>query len=197
MARSTNEKVTPPQTLQTPPSMHLHSLWPLIQAFGVTVVHSIWQITSVWLLFRLLEWRWNHHHQRIYWLALGAMLLTLGWSAWTFMEAWSRFTPAALKDFSLETILEAQNVSTQIAWSAEEQQVNLLIRFQSWIEVRAGSIGWAWLGCTVLLWIRLAGGWYLAQRIRNRQASAVPEAFQQLCHEWALQLKIRSKVQFL
>ncbi|HLP94375.1 MAG TPA: M56 family metallopeptidase [Saprospiraceae bacterium] len=177
--------------------MHLQTLLPLIQAFGVTVVHSIWQIALIWIVFKCLEWRWNNHHQRIYWLALGAMLLTLGWSAWTFMEAWARFEPIALTDFSLSTILEAQNISTPAAWTSQEQEISLWIRLQTWIETHAGAIGWAWLFCTLLLWIRLAGGWYLAQRIRYRHVTVVPERFQQLCQEWTQKLQIRSKVQFL
>jgi beta-lactamase regulating signal transducer with metallopeptidase domain len=177
--------------------MHLHSFLPLIQAFGVTVVHSIWQIALIWLVFKLLEWRWNNHHQRIYGLALGAMLLTLGWSAWTFMEAWSSFKPVPYTDFSLDMVLEGQDITTPSALVVNGQEVSLWIRAQAWIETHAAVIGWAWLACTVLLWIRLAGGWYLTQRIRYRQVEAAPEAIQKLCQEWAQKLHIRTRVKCL
>lgn len=65
---------------------------------------------------------------------------------------------------------------------------------QVWLERYAAPIGWAWLICAGLLWLRLLGGWWLAQRLRRQDVAPAGKEFQKLCDDWANCLEINAKI---
>lgn len=171
------------------------SFAPLAQAFGFTIAHSIWQIALIWLVFKLLEWRLAHRHLAVYRLALGAMMVSVIWSGLTFMEQWERFGPKAFQ-VSIAQVVDL-NPLTTAAISDWTPETSIWQNLQFWLEIHAAQITWAWLLCAGILWIRLLGGWWLAQRIRKQQVSPAPAPFQTLCATWVNRLNINSKVQLL
>ncbi len=173
----------------------LHSFAPLAQAFGFTVAHSLWQIALIWLIFKLLEWRLSHRHQAMYLLSMAAMLVSAIWAGVTFAAEWARFKPLNMP-FSPIEHGETFEPSAVVPTGATTV-FSLWDSTQIWLENHAAQIGWAWLGCAALLWLRLIGGWWLAQRLRSRGISPVAETLQSRCAHWAKRLKINSKVQLL
>ncbi|MFN0177004.1 MAG: M56 family metallopeptidase [Saprospiraceae bacterium] len=168
---------------------------PIAQAFGLTVTHSLWQIAFIWLVFKLLEWWLNPRHQAVYLLSLAAMLVSAIWATATFVHEWTRLKP-------VETVFwqsENESAIIQSAFLSEGTTANLNLweSAQIWLEANAAQIGWAWLICTALMWLRLIGGWWLAQRLRQRDVSPATEAFQNLCTNWAKRLNINPKIQLL
>ena len=173
----------------------LESFARLAQAFGLTLVHSIWQIAVIWLIFRLLEWRLNRRHQSVYLLSLMAMLLSAVWSIATFAQEWARLKPVGMVLPPAESAMEAESltlVSSRITTTLSQWESSKL-----WIENHAAQIGWVWLACAGLLWLRLIGGWWLAQRLRRSDVLPAAIAFQHLTSNWAKRLKINSKIQLL
>lgn len=167
----------------------------LAQAFGLTVAHSLWQIALIWLVFKLLEWRLNTRHQAVYFLSLTAMLGSAVWALLTFYQEWERLKPLATTLANIETesafvppaFVSAGTTSTRSLWESA----------QIWLESYAAQIGWAWLICAGLLWLRLIGGWWLAQRLRRRNVSQASDVFQNLCNHWVKHLNINTKIQLL
>lgn len=171
------------------------SFAPLAQAFGLTVAHSLWQITLIWLVFKLLEWRLNHRHQTVYLLSLTAMLVSVASAIATFAIAWERLKPLDQAFLPIENnvvfdpspILQDGGSAVLTFWESA----------QIWLESYAAQIGWAWLGCVGLLWLRLIGGWWLAQRLRRRDVTQTSNNFQNICQNWAKRLNINTKIQLL
>ena len=168
---------------------------PLAQVFGFTVAHSLWQITLIWLGFKLLEWRLNQRHQTVYLLSLTAMLVSAACAIATFSIAWDRLKPMD------QVVTTAENNAVFApALIQSDGGITALTFWESaqlWLESYAAQIGWAWLGCVGVLWLRLIGGWWLAQRLRQRDVTKATEAFQNLCTNWAKRLNINTKIQLL
>lgn len=171
------------------------SFVPLAQAFGLTVAHSLWQITLIWVVFKLLEWRLNHRHQTIYLLSLTTMLVSVACAIATFAINWERLKPLG----QVSSLIENNTVFDPPAILQDGGSVTLTFweSAQFWLENYAAQIGWAWLCCVGLLWLRLIGGWWLAQRLRRHEVSPATTAFQNLCKNWAKRLHINTKVQLL
>ncbi|MBK6995146.1 MAG: M48 family metalloprotease [Lewinellaceae bacterium] len=168
---------------------------PIAQAFGLTVAHSLWQIAFIWLVFKLLEWWLNPRHQTVYLLSLTAMFVSAGWAITTFVQEWTRLKPVETAFTQIEN--EAVFVPSAFLSEGTTANLNLWESAQSWLEANAAQIGWAWLVCAGLLWLRLIGGWWLAQRLRQRDVSPATESFQNLCTYWAKRLKLNPKIQLL
>jgi len=173
----------------------LASFAPLAQAFGLTVAHSLWQIALIWLVFKLLEWRLNAQHQAVYLLSLAAMFASMAWAIATFVREWTRLQPVE-RMFSF-TENEGLSAASSFLSDGTTTSLNLWQSAQIWLESNAALIGWAWLVCAGLLWLRLMGGWWLAQRLRRREVSPANETFQMLCNDWAKRLGIQPKIQLL
>jgi beta-lactamase regulating signal transducer with metallopeptidase domain len=175
--------------------MFTTSFAPLAQAFGITVAHSLWQITLIWLVFKLLEWRLNARHQTVYLLSLAAMFASALWGIATFVREWERLQ--LLKTAFSFTENEELSTPSSFVAAGTTTSLNLWETAQLWLENNATQIGWGWFICAALLWLRLIGGWWLAQRLRKRDTSPASERFQKLCTNWAKRLKIRPTVQLL
>jgi len=172
----------------------LATLAPLIQAFGFAVIHSLWQIALVWCVFKLLE-RWlNARHQTVYLLSLTAMLISGTWALITFAQEWHRlqFRPSFVISDQFSSTMEAIEFVPNTVPSTVPSLWELT---QMWFINHTALIGWCWLVGALILWVRLAGGWYLIQRLRKRNVQPIAEAWRNRCDHWAAHLGIQSKVQ--
>jgi len=173
----------------------LASFAPLAQAFGLTVAHSLWQIALIWVVFKLLEWRLSDRHQAVYLLSLAAMFASIVWAIATFVREWARLQP--VENMFSFTENEGLPATSSLVSNGIMNSLNLGQSAQIWLESNAAPIGWAWLVCTVLLWLRLMGGWWLAQRLRRREVSPANETLRMLCDDWAKRLGIQPRIQLL
>lgn len=172
------------------------NLIPLAQAFGLMVAHSFWQIAIVWVIFKLLEWKLSRRHQVVYLLSLTGMLVSAVWATVTFVGALTRLQAVDTTAFP-ESEHEVAFVQPTTVSDVLTSNPNLWELSQTWLESHSAQIGWAWLLCAGLLWLRLVGGWWLAQRLRRRDVSSAADNFQQLCSDWAKHLNINTKIQLL
>lgn len=161
----------------------------------MTIAHSLWQIALIWLVFKALEACLRRRHQAVYLLSLLSMLGATLWSGFTFATEWARLKPAEDVFFATP---EAVNLAPDSPLSFESGAgLSLWESAQRWLEAHSAPIGWAWLAIAGVLWLRLLGGWYLAQQLRRRDVSPMAEALQQQCTNWAKRLNISAKVQML
>lgn len=171
------------------------------QALGLALAHSLWQITLLWLLFKALTWRLQRHNDTVYLLALCAMLGALAWAAATFSTEYGRLSEAAVVAVFEERLLPSASseAGESLAQPAAKQasSTHWLTTGLRWLERRAAPIGWIWLLCASLLWLRLLGGWLLLQRLRRHDAMPPDAHFQNICATWARHLGIGRSVQLL
>jgi len=70
----------------------LYADFSLATIFGQTILHSIWQITLIALILRLLLFLTSKNAANVrYWLSLGAMILAVIWSIHTFSSKWEQY----------------------------------------------------------------------------------------------------------
>lgn len=168
----------------------------IAQALGLAVVYSLWQIALIWLIFKALTWRLQHRNDAIYLLALAAMFASLLWSVATFAGEYQRLAAEAEVVFFEKSLLPETAIETnEIEFlPSKPTEQSLFLTAQNWLEHNAAPVGWAWLLCASLLWLRLLGGWWLTQHLKKRGVSQPGEAFENLCTDLAKKLKIRQKI---
>jgi len=171
----------------------------IAQALGFSVAHSLWQIALIWLIFKALTWRLQQRNNAVYLLAIFAMFVSVVWSAATFASEYQRLSVEAEIAFFEKSLLPQAVIETNESEPilAKPAEQNLFATAQNWLEQNAAPVGWAWLFCASLLWLRLLGGWWLAQKLKKRGVSQPGEAFRNLCEDWAEKLKIRQKIALL
>lgn len=169
----------------------------LAAAIGWAVFHSIWQITLVFVLYRVASWCWPQQSRALYLLALAGMLGSAVWVCVTFAGAWQEYAqtqvwkamlrPDLIAQFEMTTpVLKVVPVAGPISW---QQRLDL------WYESIAVPVGGIWIAGAFFLMLRLLGGYWLSRRIRRVGVSPMPE--QHLCRHWCEKLSIRRTVYWL
>ena len=171
----------------------------ITRALGVAVVHSLWQITLIWLLFKAASWRLQHRNNLVYLLTLIAMLLSVAWAGLTFSTSLRQIT--AERDVAGWTGTQSFEAASGPVTSAPAPVVQHGTDYGAlawqWLENHAAPVGWVWLFCASVLWLRLLGGWWMAQRLKREGISMPDAAFQESCSDWARRLNIVQKVRLL
>jgi len=175
------------------------SLSILSQAFGWAVLHSIWQIALIWVLFKALSWVFQGKNQLIYLLSLVSMLVAALWFSSTFAGQYATLVDLAentamVESLSTEGVLNANDRSLEMAAVAEP---SLLENIGIWLESHAAQVGWAWGFCVLLLWLRLLGGWWMVQRLCSKDVVAPATRMLEHCQLLAKKLKINAFVRLL
>ncbi len=171
----------------------------LSQAFGWAVLHSLWQIAIIWLIFKALSRAFRGRNQLIYLFSLASMLAAVLWFSYTFAEKYAGITAslnntAVQAGFSAALPIDATNQAMAMKGVAEP---GLLLQISDWLESHAAQVGWAWGFCVLLLWLRLLGGWWLVQRLRHKDVAAPAHAVLEQCRLLAKKLKINTIVRLL
>jgi beta-lactamase regulating signal transducer with metallopeptidase domain len=71
------------------------------------------------------------------------------------------------------------------------------VQLWTWLESQSDTMGWVWIFCTALLWMRLLGGWWYARRLTRRASIATEAKFREMCAAWAQRLGIERQVRLL
>lgn len=171
----------------------------LARALGFAVVHSLWQIAFVWIIFRAITRFLRHRNNAVYLLALGCMLVSAVWATVTFSTEFRHMSQHAAS-IALDQPLTASTVSatnTRAFTVTDTSSDDIFTLACFWFERHAGIVGSTWLLCASLLWLRLLGGWWLAQRLKRQGVSSPDKSFQDLCKVWADRLHIRQTIRLL
>lgn len=166
------------------------------QALGWAIVHSLWQVTLIWLLFKAVTWRLEGHNNAVYLLSLAAMAAGTIWMAATFNTEYERVLQQ--NTVVQESAAQVQNNTTGLQITTGQAVVPSKLQFvqtaQLWLEGHAQQIGWLWFLCATVLWLRLLGGYWLARRLRHCDTSPADTNIQNICDAWAERLGIGQKV---
>ncbi|MCC6462913.1 MAG: hypothetical protein IT260_20765 [Saprospiraceae bacterium] len=167
-------------------------------AAGWMIAHSLWQITVLYLLYRLLAFWWAGRSQLLYLAALASMAGAAVWAAYTFVVTWSQMAqavPLAPVPAALLPALQPVLSDGSLAWPQEVTPwyARIPLAYEAW----AGLVGWLWCLAVLVLGLRLLGGYQLSKRLRKHGVRPVPADWQARCTDWATRLGIRKPVRWL
>lgn len=166
----------------------------LAQALGLAVLHTLWQVALIWLVFKISSTLLKQRHQAVYWLAITAMLGAAFWFFTTFFAEFERLSAiqaVSLAPSNVSESIASATIGTSVA------AVSWTVRAMNWLEMHTREIGWAWGICVAFLWLRLLGGWWMTQQLRYKGVVRPDAAFEAQCRQIVRQLNIPQAVQLL
>ncbi|MFP4096999.1 MAG: M56 family metallopeptidase [Cyclobacteriaceae bacterium] len=174
------------------------SLQRLLEALGLTLLHSLWQglllMLIFWGLLRLIS---QQRANLRFVLALSALFILLTAFAVTFYYEWESLQPVAVVSQELNAIelpLTEYTVSTEepTLWQQIQREANALF-FQ--LSENAVWMAGLWLLGSLFFSARLGLGLWQVRQFRQ-QRNSLPEHWQQIASGLQQKLGIRRKVSF-
>ena len=148
---------------------------PLINALGWTLLHSLWQVCLIAVIFSLVRLFVRRPTSTYRW-ALASLLLAVSWSSYTFIDLYepARTTASPISPMSTVATLTTPPLlpldtpsPTVSVWSAGSE-------ITLWVEPYIEFVVIGWLLGIALLSVRLVGGlWYLT-RLKRLCTSTLP-----------------------
>ena len=166
---------------------------PITEALGWTLVHSLWQIALIWLVFKLLATVFNQKSGVVYGLAMVAVGAAFIWAASTF---YAHYHPISLVDSAPPALHLTVDVVEAVA-TVVVHETPPFVQAEQWIGDHAVLLGWCWVLGALILLMRLLGGWWLAQVLRTREVSAPGLIYEKMCLDWSKRLNIQQYVRLL
>ncbi|MCF8361620.1 MAG: M48 family metalloprotease [Prolixibacteraceae bacterium] len=175
-----------------------------VEAFGWTIIHSLWQgILVAGAIIVVFSFMHRNSAQVKYLIGYSGLLLMLGWSAITFVNAYEyaseknalkqnlTSTPGFAKVY-LEEQLSKRAVDNQTAGSS----INLnMIKLRSFFQRNFHVVVLFWMAGFLFLVFRMAGGLLLHHQLRTRRLIAVDKEWMDTIGEYATRLNIKCKVE--
>nr|MDA3818451.1 M56 family metallopeptidase [Prolixibacteraceae bacterium] len=176
-----------------------------VEAFGWTIIHSLWQgilvAGAIIVIFSLMH---RNSAQVKYLIGYSGLLLMLGWSAITFVNAYEyaseknalkqnlTSTPGFAKVYLEEQLSKRGAVDNQTAGNA----INMnMIKLRSFFQRNFHIVVLFWIAGFLFLVFRMAGGLLLHHKLKTRRLIAVDEKWMDTITEYATRLNIKRKVE--
>jgi beta-lactamase regulating signal transducer with metallopeptidase domain len=180
-----------------------HTFLLLLRVLGDTLLQSLWQIALAYLLYKCFTWLLQDRNQWVYTAALTTMLACFGWSIATFshlyhqeIQAQALQLEAAFVDIPGNPAALPAPVGIPEADPSPALAAVLSSYFRQ-LQQYAPWLGGVWLVVLAGLWIRLLGGYVLAQQLRRKGVKRPDAAFLEIAQQWTQRLRIQRVVQFL
>ncbi|MEM1123861.1 MAG: M56 family metallopeptidase, partial [Bacteroidota bacterium] len=152
----------------------------IAEIFGWTILHSLWQITVIALILKLLLlWTSKKAAALRYWMSLSALLLVVVWSSATFLTLWNDHSTNeiiavsnSLANDTAATFDQATNaVSTTLYQQFSQQLAYLLAPF-------APNLALLWLLGMVFFASRVVTGLFKLHQLSVNGIQPLPEKWQ-------------------
>ncbi|MCB9308366.1 MAG: M48 family metalloprotease [Lewinellaceae bacterium] len=169
------------------------------RALGWTVLHSLWQITLIWLAFKILSKALHRRNESLYLLSLAAMAAGALWAAISFVQALDQLFQQQAYTSSEVFPMPIPVTAIVTPETATETFIHpdRLAMIADWLGRHAVQIGWAWGLCALLLYLRLLGGYYMAHRLQRKGVTAPDTQSEILFRKWVERLGIAGPVRLL
>lgn len=148
----------------------------LAQSLGWTVLHSVWQIGLVWLGFQVFRAVFQSP-RALYFGSMIAIFIVAGWSVQTFYSTFSEISAVHFSEKMTEAVpaFFEKNAESAAIFSQKAIETGFFRPFFEKTEKYASLIGWAWMAVFSIIWLRILGGFWLSQKLRNLPAEPVSE----------------------
>ncbi|MBL7775154.1 MAG: hypothetical protein JNK89_04080 [Saprospiraceae bacterium] len=166
-------------------------------ALGWAVFHSIWQITVLYLLYRLAAWRWPGNSRMLYLLACTGMAAAAVCAAGSLASTWLQRAEAQAWPEVFDGVALPAPVAGIPAPAAASQPTSWYALVDNWYARWAGSVGMLWCLGALLLSLRLAGGYWALFRLRQTARPEIPARWLGRLACWREKLGIARPVRWL
>ena len=171
---------------------------PLIEAFGWTLVHSLWQGSIIALALFLLRGIISRNAVNTrYWLSVASMMAIGLFSVVTFLWVYSNLEPVAETAALLDDSAVAPGVIAVSISQLPAQETAFLTTLQNTIGNNIEFIAVIWLIGVLLLTLRFLGNMLYVRKLRKDQTNVVPEQWVQVMEQLRERFHIRRTVQLL
>jgi beta-lactamase regulating signal transducer with metallopeptidase domain len=172
---------------------------PILSALGWAMLHSLWQITLIFVLYKALERLFGRHNGAMYRLAIASMAAAAVWACWTFCQYYEPMLDAPTSGVNalglavdgpfVEPPVEvASQADVEMGWSAQAQ---------NWLRPYVNLFGIVWCLGALLCWLRLLGGYVLLQRLKSRARQVVHPELTLLHEKWRATLRLKGAIKLL
>ncbi len=163
-----------------------------IELLGATLLHFLWQGVLIAAVYATAR-RYASRPEVRYLLACAALAA---------MAASPVATWATLRQVSTEAVAMAPSLLAPAASSPAAGFLGDVPRFFAggYQQVPSGLLSWvaaAWMAGVVVFWVRLLGGWIIAERLRRRQVQPAPHHWQQAFDRLRARLRVSRPVELL
>ncbi len=162
---------------------------PWVGRLGWALIHFLWQGTLIAVLYAIARYRVCRPHAR-YLLACSALLAMTAAPIATFVcDGPSGSVPVKA------TISHASSAPAS-EWSTTPLGAAVPAHY-SWLDDVMPWLVTAWLAGAAAFWLRLAGGWMFAARLRSTPVRATPPEWQRTLRELSERIRISRPVKLL
>jgi bla regulator protein BlaR1 len=177
----------------------------LINAFGWTILHSLWQGAAIALGFALILFFMKKCSSRTrYYVGIMALLLVLSVSMVTFVHVYQSQIPAGGQEpgnmvmkTSTATLIGEPPAPLEGNKDARGFLSKVIPFFQSYFNQHLPLVVSIWFMGILFMLLRLIGGVLYNQRVRVHQTKRVPVSWQKKLDNLCSQTEIKRKVSFL
>ncbi|HKK82016.1 MAG TPA: M56 family metallopeptidase [Prolixibacteraceae bacterium] len=175
-----------------------------VEAFGWTIMHSLWQgiliAGAIVVIFSLMH---RNSAQVKYLIGYFGLLLMLGWSAVTFVNAFEYATEKNVLKQNLASTpgfarvyLEEQLLKRTVENQAGGNSINLnTIKLRSFFQRNFHIVVLFWMAGFLFLVLRMAGGLLYNHKLRTRRLVEVDKKWADAINEYATRLNIKRNVE--
>jgi len=163
-----------------------------IELLGATLLHFLWQgilIAGVYAAVR----RGAARPEVRYLLACAALAAM----AAAPVATWIALRPPSSDAVAVQASFPAPQAASAAAGVPGERLRFLATGYEGVPSARLSWVAAAWMAGVVVFWLRLLGGWMMAERLRRRQVRPAPRHWQQALDRLRTRLRISRPVQLL
>jgi beta-lactamase regulating signal transducer with metallopeptidase domain len=183
----------------------IRNLFPeeIIEAFGWTLFHSIWQITVIAIVLVLLLVLLKSFSARIkYTMAFLALVSCLAWSVTTWYSSYhSAVQKKEMKESllnnpeAIKLLLKEKIVSQAQVTSSGQVPLNLdRLKLKSSIKRFMPLVFFIWLAGVLFFLLRMTGGMVYILQLRNRHVVEIENKWHEKISDYIRKLKINRKI---
>jgi beta-lactamase regulating signal transducer with metallopeptidase domain/predicted nucleic acid-binding Zn-ribbon protein len=157
----------------------------LVHTFGWTLVHSLWQLSALFFVYKIALWFCQHQASRRYLVGIGVLLAQAIVTSITFYEVYSKeqqqsptiqTTVSSLKN----TVIATQTSENQTTNTLTFQQESLSEQVVFWFSQHINWFVYLWLIGMFVMTLKLMGGYFYVQKLRWQHTKLVDDNTQRL-----------------
>lgn len=171
----------------------------ILQAVGLTLIHSLWQITLIGILLKAGLWLLRKYSAEFrFHLLLAGMFTILIVTGFTFYQLYETPTQIneATENYMLNTQLQGLNEAEVMMFQTATSEKSLAQKLQYWIKNNAYIVTFIWSIGFLFFLIRFAGGYFYIARLQKK-ADPVNQQILDLSIMIKQKLEIRKSIKVL
>jgi uncharacterized protein (TIGR03435 family) len=163
-----------------------------IELLGATLLHFLWQGVLIAAVYAAAR-RYAARPEVRYWLACAALAAM----AASPVATWSALRPVSPDRIAMAPSFHAPPAAAPGAGFRSDLPRLFAASYERIPSAWLSWVASAWMAGVVVFWVRLLGGWIIAERLRHRQVRPAPRHWQQTFDRLRAQVRVSRPVRLL